>query len=549
VRISEVTARFTLDALPGKQLSIDADLNAGIIDRDEARARREEVSNEAEFYGSMDGAIRFTQRDAMASILITLINIFGGLFIGVFQNGMEVMNALATFTVLTIGDGLVTAIPSLLISIAGGLVTTRAASKVNMGEDVSVQLFSNPRPAFFGAGIVAGLGLLPGFPKFSFFFLAATLGFVAYTISLAAAKRSETAPVPDDAPKANPAPEKATAYLKMDALAVEIGYGLVSIVDTEQGGDFLERIRSIRKQSAQELGIIVPPVNVSDNLKLGSRQYAILLKGIEIARGELMIDKLLAINPGAAAGEIEGVATSEPAFGLPAYWISRDQRERAERMRYTVVDPSTVLATHLTETIRNHAYELIGRQDVKALIDFVGETHPKLIEELVPKTLSVGEIQKVLQNLLREKVSIRDLVTIFETLADYGAQTKDQITLTEMTRAALNRSITRGLLNEKGELAVITLSPQWEARLNEAMTRAEGGSYLALDADSFEQLVTNMNETCQKLNTAQWTLLCSSTMRFHVRKLIERFIPQLAVVSPNDIPPNLQIVSVGVVGQ
>jgi flagellar biosynthesis protein FlhA len=335
----------------------------------------------------------------------------------------------------------------------------------------------------------------------------------------------------------------------MDSLAVEIGYGLIGIVDVQQGGDFLNRIRSIRKQTAQDMGVIVPPVNVSDNLKLGPKEYSILLKGIEIARGELVIDKLMAINPGNVSGEIDGIATKEPTFGLPAFWITKDKRERAQLMNYTVVDPPTVLATHLTEMIRNYAYELVGRQDVKALIDFVGETHPKLIEELVPKTVSVGEIQKVLQNLLREKVSIRDLVTIFETLADYGSQTKDPVTLTEMTRAALARSITKNLTNENGELTVITLSPEWEAQLSAAMTRTESGSYLAVDPKKFEQLVHAMMQTCQRLTTANWTLLCSSNLRFHVRKLIERFIPQLTVISPNDIPPNLQITSIGVVGQ
>src|SRR5216684_99617 len=473
VRISEVTARFTLDALPGKQLAIDADLNAGIIDQQEARERREEIGKEAEFYGSMDGAIRFTQRDAMASILITLINIIGGLFIGVFQYGMPITTALTTFTVLTIGDGLVTAIPSLLISIAGGLVTTRAASDVSMGQEVSTQLFSNAKPVYFGSGIVDG----------------------------------------------------------------------------QQGGDFLNRIRSIRKQVAQDLGVIVPPVNITDNLKLGPRQYSILLKGVEIARGELMTDKFLAINPGNATEAIPGTPTTEPTFGLPAFWITKDSRERAQMLNYTVVDPATVLATHLTETIRSHAYELIGRQEVKALIDYVAETHPKLIEELVPKTLSVGEIQKVLQNLLREKVSIRDLVTVFESLADYGSQTKDHITLTEVTRAALNRSISKGLVNDQGELAVITLSPQWEERLNQSMVRGDSGSYLALDAKTFETLVKSVTEVCQKTMAPQWTLLCSSGLRFHLRKLVERFLPQLAVISPNDIPPNVQIVSLGVAGQ
>lgn len=548
VRISEVTARFTLDALPGKQLAIDADLNAGIIDQQEARERRVEIGKEAEFYGAMDGAIRFTQRDAMASILITLINIIGGIFIGVFQYNMPVVTSLQTFTILTIGDGLVTAIPSLLISIAGGLVTTRAASDISMGQDISTQLFSNPKPVYFGSGIVAGLGLIPGFPKFSFLFLAATLGFIAFTLAKAAKERA-LARKDEAAPKEAASPEMATAFLKIDSLAIEIGYGLIGIVDVQQGGDFLNRIRSIRKQLAQDLGVIVPPVNITDNLKLGPRQYSILLKGVEVARGELMIDKFLAINPGNAAEAVDGTPTAEPTFGLPAVWVTKENRERAQVLNYTVVDPATVLATHLTETIRGHAYELLGRQEVKALIDYVAETHPKLIEELAPKTLSVGEIQKVLQNLLREKVSIRDLITIFETLADYGSQTKDHITLTEMARTALNRSISKALVNEQGELSVITLAPQWEARLNEAMVRGESGTYLALDANTFEQLVRALTEVCQKTIASQWTLLCSSSLRFHLRKLIERFLPQLAVISPNDIPPNVQIVSLGVAGQ
>jgi flagellar biosynthesis protein FlhA len=548
VRISEVTARFTLDALPGKQLAIDADLNAGIIDQQEARERRAEIGREAEFYGAMDGAIRFTQRDAMASILITLINIIGGLFIGIFQFGMPVVTALTTFTILTIGDGLVTSIPSLLISIAGGLVTTRAASDVSMGENVAIQLFSNPKPVYFGSGIVAGIGLIPGFPKFSFLFLASTLGFIAFTLAKAAKER-ERAPAKDVQTKDGGASEKTTTFLKIDSLAIEIGYGLIGLVDVQQGGDFLNRIRSIRKQIAQDMGVIVPPVNITDNLKLGPRQYAILLKGVEIARGELAPDKFLAINPGNVTETVDGTPTTEPTFGLPAIWITKENRERAQMMNYTVVDPATVLATHLTETIRGHAYELLGRQEVKALIDYVAETHPKLIEELVPKTLSIGEIQKVLQNLLREKVSIRDLITIFETLADYGTQTKDPITLTEVTRGALNRSITKALVNEQGELPVITLAPRWEDKLNQSVVRGDSGTYLAVDANTFEQLVKVLTEACQKTMASQWTLLCSSALRFHMRKLIERFLPQLAVISPNDIPPNVQIISLGVAGQ
>ena len=548
VRISEVTARFTLDALPGKQLSIDADLNAGIIDHEEARQRRVEVGREADFYGAMDGAIRFTQRDAMASILITLINIIAGLFIGVFQGGMDVLVAAETFTILTIGDGLVTAIPSLLVSIAGAMITTRAASDTSLGGEVGTQLFANPTPIFLACGIVGGLGLVPGLPTVSFLVLGSALGLTALVASNAQKKRAlepvvET-PTPDEGTV-----ERATAFLKIDALAVEIGYGLVGIVDAQAGGDFLSRIRSIRKQLAQELGMIVPPINVSDNLKLGPRDYTILLKGIEIGRGELMMDRLMAIDPGNTTGTIQGTATQEPTFGLPAFWITKADKERAQLMNYTVVDASTILATHLTEMIRSHAHELQGRQEVKTLIDHVAETHPKLIEELVPNTLSVGEIQKVLQSLLREKVSIRDLVTIFETLADYGGRTKDPVTLTEATRAALNRAITKPLVNDTGELPVISLSPEWESRLREALVQDESGSYLALDSGGFKELVQALTDTCQKLTSSEWTLLCSSNLRFHLRKLIERFIPQLTVVSPNDIPPNLQIVSQGVVGQ
>ncbi len=548
VRISEVTARFTLDALPGKQLSIDADLNAGIIDQDEARDRRKEVGREADFYGSMDGAIKFTQRDAMASMLITLINIVGGLFIGMFQKDMEILVALETFTILTIGDGLVTAIPSLLISIAGGLITTRAAADGSLGDEIGSQLFDNPTPVFFSAMIVTGLGLVPGLPTMSFLLVGSILGMIAFSVKrsddLAEAEPEPEAPAPDEGTV-----ERATAFLKIDSLAVEIGYGLVGLVDAQQGGDFLSRIRSIRKQLAQELGMIVPPVNVSDNLKLGPRDYSILLKGIEVARGELLQDKLMAIDPGNTPGTIEGTPTKEPTFGLPAFWVDKENKERAQLMNYTVVDASTILATHLTETIRSYAYELMGRQEVKTLIDHVQETHPKLIEELVPATLSVGEIQKVLQSLLREKVSIRDLVTIFETLADYGGQTKDPVTLTEATRAGLSRSITKPLLNESGELPVISLSPEWETRLKEAMVKGEGGAYLALDSGGFEQLIQGVTDVCQNLATSQWTLLCSSGVRHHLRKLVERFIPQLTIVSPNDIPPNLQIVSIGVVGQ
>jgi flagellar biosynthesis protein FlhA len=398
---------------------------------------------------------------------------------------MPVVSALTTFTVLTIGDGLVTAIPSLLISIAGGLVTTRAASDASMGDNVTSQLFSNPKPVYFGTGIVAGLGLIPGFPKFSFFFLAAILGFIGMTLAKAAQERAK-APAEKDAKEATP--EKATAFLKIDSLAIEIGYGLIGLVDVKQGGDFINRIRSIRKQMAQDLASSCP----REYHRQPEARSLSIFDSLE-RRGDCPrranARQIPCINPGNVTHPLNGTPTKEPTFGLSAYWISKDAREHAQILNYTVVDPPTVLATHLTETIRGHAYELVGRQEVKALIDYVAETHPKLTEELVPKTLSIGEIQKVLQNLLRERVSIRDLVTVFETLADYGTQTKDHITLTEVTRAALNRSITKTLLNDRGELPVITLAPQWEDKLNQSIVRSDSGTYLALDAKTFESLV------------------------------------------------------------
>jgi flagellar biosynthesis protein FlhA len=549
VRISEVTARFTLDAMPGKQMSIDADLNAGLINETEARERRAQVSKEAEFYGAMDGAIRFTARDAVASMIILIINIIGGFLIGVIQFDMELAEAAKRFTILTIGDGLVTAIPSLLISVAGGIITTRASSEASLGEDVTVQLFRNPMPLTIGSGFLFFFGLIPGLPFFPFFILGSLTGLMAFR------RRKEVkseqrmlAQVKAEKAEAEKPKDKIEGLLKVDLLGIEMGYGLIRYVDASQGGDFLDRIKSIRRQIALELGLLVPPVHITDNLQLNPRQYAILLKGVQIAKGELIQDHLLAINPGTAREEIAGVATVEPAFGLQARWIKAQERERAQLAGYTLVDPATVLATHLTEIIKSQAYELLGRQETKALLDTVAKTHPKVVEDLVPKVLSIGEVQKVLQNLLKERVSIRDAVTILETLADYGAYTKNTLTLTEYCRQALGRSICKAYQTEDGDLPVFTISPDLEKCIGDGVVHSEQGSYLALEPRQAKDIMTRFRRVVETAGSAgNPVILCSPNTRMYVRQLLERFLPNVAILSHSEIPPSIRVLSLGMV--
>lgn len=549
VRISEVTARFTLDAMPGKQMSIDADLNAGIINETEARQRREQISREAEFYGAMDGAIRFTSRDAVASIIILAINIIGGFLIGIIQFEMELAEAARRFTILTIGDGLVTAIPSLLISVAGGIITTRAASESNLGEDVARQLLMNPVPLAIGSGFLFFFSLIPGFPFVPFFVLGSLTGLMAYRrrneqkSEQLALERIKAEKADAEKPK-----DRVEGLLKIDLLGIEMGYGLIRYVDASQGGDFLERIKSIRRQIALEMGLIVPPVHITDNLQLNPRQYAILLKGVQIARGELVQDHLLAINPGTAREEIQGLATVEPAFGLQARWIKAQDRERAQLAGFTLVDPATVLATHLTEIIKSQAYELLGRQETKNLLDTVAKTHPKVVEELVPKVLSVGEIQKVLQNLLKERVSIRDTVTILETLADFGAYTKNSAALTEYCRQALGRSICSPYQTDDGDLQVYTVSPDLEKNIGDGVVHSEQGSYLALEPRQAKDIMTRFRRTVETAGAAgNPVILCSPNVRMYVRQLLERFLPNVAILSHSEIPPTVRVLSLGMV--
>jgi len=549
VRTSEVTARFTLDAMPGKQMAIDADMNAGIINETEARERRDQISKEAEFYGAMDGAIRFTSRDAIASVIILAINIIGGFLIGVLQFGMDLGEAARRFTILTIGDGLVTAIPSLLISVAGGIITTRAASESNLGEDVTRQLFTNPVPVAIGSGFLFFFGLVPGLPFLPFFILGSLTGVLAYRRSKSRAgerlllEKTRAEKAEADKPK-----DKIEGLLKVDLLGIEMGYGLIRYVDASQGGDFLDRIKSIRRQIALEMGLIVPPVHITDNLQLNPRQYAILLKGVPIARGELVQDHLLAINPGTAREEIPGLATVEPAFGLQARWIKAQERERAQLAGYTLVDPATVLATHLTEIIKSQAYELLGRQETKSLMDTVSKTHPKVVEDLVPKVLSLGEVQKVLQNLLRERVSIRDAVTILETLADYGSYTKNTAALTEYCRQALGRSICKPYQTDEGDLPVFTVSPDLEKSIADGVVHSDQGSYLALEPRQAKDIMTRFRKTVETAGSAgNPVVLCSPATRMYVRQLLERFLPNVAILSHSEIPPSIRVLSLGMV--
>jgi flagellar biosynthesis protein FlhA len=535
VRISEVTARFTLDAMPGRQMAIDADLNAGVIDEREARERRERVRREADFYGSMDGAIRFTQRDALAAVLITFVNIVAGLIIGVLQHGLDLRTAAETYTILTVGEGLVTAIPALLVSMAGGLITTRAASESNLGEDVADQLLAQPRPLAAAAGLLVLLSLIPGLPKVAFMVIASVFAFAAYAV--------RSLPVAEPDPGPAPAPDTPEPVTGVDPLSVEVGYALVSLVDEKQGGTLLSRVRTIRRQIATESGIVVPPVRVADNLQLPPRKYRILVKGVEAASGELYPERLLAINPGTSNSPLDGVQTREPAFGLPATWIGTDQRDGAAASGRTVVDATSALATHLSEIVRAFLPDLLTRQQVKEMVDVVGQSSPKLVEELVPKLVSIGDIQRVLRQLLRERVPVRDLNSILEAMADAAAVTKDVDAMTEAVRAALGRAICRQFQNDKGELTVIAVAPTLEDKLLSSIVRTEQGAVLALDPEQAQSIASRIAKALEQA-LAQPVLLCSPSLRPHLWRLFARVLPHLGVLSHNEVPPQTAVVAV-----
>ena len=548
-RIGEVAARFTLDAMPGKQMSIDADLNAGLIGEEEAKARRKEISSEADFYGAMDGASKFVKGDAIAGVIITLINIVGGLAIGVLQNGMNIADAAQTYTLLTVGDGLVTQIPALMIATAAGIVVSRAGAKSTMGREILSQILRQPKALGIASVVLFGFGLVPGLPAVPFILLSMLAGGVAYTVTQsrkAEQKRVEEREMVEE--KTGPQ-ERLESIPPVDILALEVGYGLIPMVDAEQAGDLLERIRSFRLQIAKEIGIVVAPIHIQDNMKLKPGEYSILLKGNEVANGELMMNHYLAMDPGNADGKIGGVPTKEPTYGLPAFWIKEGARENALAKGYTVVDLSTVLITHLSDVIRRHAHELLGRQEVQQLVDNVKTSCPKVVEELIPNLLPLGAVGKVLQNLLIEQIPIRDMLTILETLADWAPMIKDADTLTEYVRQALARTITKLYQSPEGNIPVITLDQNIEKTVAQAVQQTEQGSFLPIEPNVAQKIMNNVTRNLEKFSqlNQQPVVLCSPLIRSHFKKLADRFIPDLVVLSYNEIVNNIQIHSIGTV--
>lgn len=547
VRTAEVTARFTLDAMPGKQMAIDADLNAGLIDESQARTRREQIAREAEFYGAMDGAARFNQRDSLATILITAINIVAGFLIGVFQQGLAFQEALKTYTILTVGNGLVSMIPSLLVSVAGAIVLTRASSEASLATDVQRQLFGKSRPLWLAAGAMLVLALVPGLPKLSFILVAVGLMAVARRIK---EKPADPKTLQPDASRtgaqAKPAADAADGTLKLDELALEVGFGLVPLADEKQNGQLLAKIRALRRHLARQLGFLVPPIHITDNLGLRENEYVVYLRGVEVARWELRRDCMLGICSDEPTGIIPGQETREPAFGTPARWISKDMEARAFAAGYTVVDATTVLSTHLSELVRQNAHELLTRKETKRLIDQLSESHPKLIEELVPKLMTLGEVQKVLQQLLREQVSIRDLGTILEAIVEAAAVNKNPVLLVEAARHSLGRALVRPLLNPAGELKVVTVA----SAIEEECGRAASGAAASAGAESQPSLVRRILEGLNRLlgehaTHAPPVLLCASPARFYLRRVLEPFLPRIVVLAPTEIPATTQVQSVG----
>jgi flagellar biosynthesis protein FlhA len=544
VRTAEVTARFTLDAMPGKQMAIDADLNAGLINEAQARARREQIARDAEFYGAMDGAARFNQRDAIATILITAINIIAGFLIGVFQLDIPFREALKTYTVLTVGDGLVTMIPSLLVSMAGGIVVTRASSDQTLSVDVGRQVLSRRRPLLIATGVMLSLAAIPGLPKFSFILLAAGTAFLAWRAPKMAAEAAPgtAAMAEKKAPK-----DSVEDLLKLDELSLEVGYSLVPLVDQNQGGQLLARVKALRQNLAQQLGFIVPPVHITDNVRLKPREYVIALRGVEVARWEMHQDHLMAISSEAAPRPLAGAPTKEPAFGVAAVWIPAALQNQALASGYAVVDQTSVLATHLAEVVKQHAYELLSRQEVKRLLDRLGESHPKLVEELVPKVLSLGEVQKVLQQLLREQVSIRDLATILETILDAAPAGKNTVALVESARQALGRALVHPLLSETGGLRVVTLDHALEEELGRVFNPQAPAGNTALQPPFARRILDGIRRLAgEQVAVAAPVVLCSTPVRYHLKRLLEPFLPKLVVLSPLEVPPVIEVQSVGV---
>ena len=541
VRISEVTARFTLDAMPGKQMAIDSDLNAGLIDETEAKRRRKQLSTEAEFYGSMDGASRFTQRDAIASILITSINIVAGFLIGVLQHGMEMSKAIQTYTILTIGDGLVTVIPALMISIAGAMIVTRASSEATLGAEFKKQIFGSAQPLLLAAGVLLAMAIMPGMPKIPFLLL----GGGAAAVGMKIRKTQKDAPIAEaKAAKTEAAKDNLENLLRVEPLAIEVGLGLIGMVEGAQESPLLRRISAIRKQLATDLGYLLPPVRVADNLALRSREYVISLKGVEISRYDLPQGQELAIPTGPPDPALQGIATREPAFGMAALWVPAERAERARNAGYTVVDGVSVLGTHLSELIRRFAHELFSRQDAKKLLDRVAVDNPKVVEDLVPKLLPLATVQKVLQNLLRERVSIRDAVSILEALGEAAGSTRNPILLTEFVRQSIRRSIVKPYLGRNGELPAWFVDPAIEQMVEAAVEHGEQNSHLTLAPQAIRDILNRISARIASAETPV-AVVTSSGARYYLRQIVEPTMPNLMFLAHNEIPSGQRVQSLG----
>lgn len=545
-RVAEVAARFTLDAMPGKQMSIDADLNAGLINEADARRRRREITEEADFYGSMDGASKFVRGDAIAAVIITLVNILGGLAIGILQQGMSPGLAAQTYTVLTVGEGLVAQIPALIVSTAAGIVVTRAASDMDLGGAMTKQLLMSPKPVGIAAGILLALGLVPGLPHLAFLVLGSAVAWMAYYLHQEELREAAPTPAPA-APKADEGP---TRVAPLDLMEVQVGYGLIGLVEGTQGTALLDRIKALRRQFAETMGFVVPPIHIRDNLQLRPNEYAIVLKGVEVAKADVLPGHLLAIDPGTGQkGVVQGIATKEPAFGLPALWIPEDGREQAQIAGYTVVDASSAIATHLSELVKRYGHELLGRQEVQALLDEVGKSHPKLVEELIPTMVPLGTVVRVLGNLLKEGIPIRDLRSILEAISDQAVNSKDPELLTEYARQALARTITKQYQASDGSLQVITLDPRLDRSLADQVAALPPGAALQLDPTLSHKLLTGIKQAAERVAARgqQPIVICSQAVRRHLRRHSDRILHSVPVMGFNEVDSFVRLQSLDTV--
>ncbi len=550
-RVAEVTARFTLDAMPGKQMAIDADLNTGAITDEEAKKRRDKIQEESSFFGSMDGAVKYVKGDATAGLIITAVNLIGGLVMGMMRQGLDFNTAIQKYTILTIGDGLVSQIPSLLISLSTGILVTKGSKDADFGTVLVGQLFGIPKVLYLVGAVISFLGVVTPLNPIIFI----TLGVIFIVVGRIMAGTLETAGIESEVAQEEMAaeeirqPENVNALLQVDPIELEFGYGIIPLADVNQGGDLLDRVVMIRRQIALELGTVVPIIRLRDNIQLNPNQYIIKIKGVQVAEGEILFDHYLAMNPGYVEEEITGIPTFEPSFHLPATWISESQRERAESMGYTVVDPPSIIATHLTQVIREHIAELLSRQDTQNLINNIKEPNPTLVEELVPKMLSVGEIQKVLQNLLKEGISIRDLLTIFETMADYAPTTRDPDILTEYVRQALKRAISNKFFPANETTSVVTLDPKLEQKIMGSVKQTEQGAYLNLDPDTTKEIMRSVGDETKKLEDQGKApiIITSPIVRIYFKRLTEEYYKDLIVVSYNEVESNVELQSVGMI--